>query len=247
MHSLRTFSLVILGAAVSCGASAWGAPPLKLDAVGSAVDLAAEAAAKGTEIETQLASADAYQEATDKVRQSASLLAVLGQALAEHPQDSPLKKSGPDLRDAAIVIARAKTYEDAKAALPKLQAALKGESSGAAAEFNWAKLTRMHPAMEEMNQRSSQLRRVLRRPKDPAADSRHALAIAVLAVATHADTHEVKNPADTPKWHAFAAQLQQHFSDTAAKIQAKDTAAANTAFLAGMATCKECHEVFHNE
>lgn len=228
------------------GTALSAAPPIPLDKVAPAEDLEAEAKALGPQLATWLASAEAYQENTDKLRQTASLLAVMGQALAEHPQASALKTTGPSIRQAAMTIARSKSYDEAKAAWPQLQQALAGEAAGEIpVEYDWAKLTRMHPAMEEMNQRASQLRRLLRRPKDPAADSRHATAIALLAVTAYADTHEVKNPADTPRWHEFAEALQKHMSASAAAIKAKQTAEANREFLAGMETCNKCHEVFH--
>jgi len=219
--------------------------PLPLDKVASADDLVAEALAKGAEIEGYLASAEAYQQNADKLRPSASLLAVVGQALSEHPQDSKLKAAGPSLREGAMALARSRSFEEAKAAWPTVQAALGGNATGQPpVEFDWAKLTKMHPSMEEMNSRASQLRRVLRRPKDPAVDSRHATAIALLAVATHADVHEVKNPADTPKWHAWSVALQERMSASAKAIQAKDTATANKEFIAGMDTCTQCHDAF---
>jgi hypothetical protein len=229
-------------------AAAFASAPLPLDKVISAEDLIAEAAATGATIEPYLASAEAYMQNVDKLKPSASLLAVIGQALAEHPQETKLKSAGPSLREASILIARSKTYEEAKAAWPQVQAALQGQATGQpAVEFDWAKLSKMHPAMEEMNARGTALRRLLRRPKDPAADSRNAAVIALLAVTAHADTHEVKNPVDTPKWHEFATALQQHMSAAAAAIKAKDAAAGTKHFQAGMETCNKCHEVFHKE
>uniref|UniRef100_A0A7C4QSI7 Cytochrome c n=1 Tax=Schlesneria paludicola TaxID=360056 RepID=A0A7C4QSI7_9PLAN len=247
MLRLRRWGM-LCGVAAALGMLSIGdaAAPLPLDKVAPADDLAAEAVAKGQELLGWVESADAYQEHADKVRQTASLLAVLGQALAEHPQGSALKAAGPSLRQAAIAIARSKTHDEAKAAVPHLRAALGGQATGdLPVDYDWAKLASMHPAMEEMNQRASQLRRLLRRPKDPQADSRHATAIALLAVAAYADTHEVKNPADTPRWQEMAAALQKHMSASAQAIKARQTAEANREFLAGMETCNKCHEVFN--
>lgn len=225
--------------------AAIGGAPLPLEKVVPAEDLVAEAAAKGAEIEPFLASAEAYNENVDKLRSSASLLAVIGQAAAEHPQTSKLKTSGPSLRDAAIVIARSQTYDEAKAAWPAVQAALEGKSTGnPVVDFDWARLTKMHPAMEEMNQRATQMRRLLRRPKDPATDSLHVSAIALLAVTTHADTHEVKKEADLPQWRELAIALQEHMSAVASAVKAKNTALATERFQAGMETCNKCHEAF---
>lgn len=243
MNVKASWLMMIAGAGMC--AVAWGGAPAPLEKVISADDLVAEAAAKGAEIEPFLASAEAYMENVDKLRASAGLLAVIGQAAAEHPQASALKAAGPSLRDAASIVARSKTYDEAKAAWPAVQNALAGKATGQpAAEFDWAKLTKMHPAMEEMNTRSSQLRRLLRRPKDPAVDSRHASAIALLAVTTHADTHEVKKDSDLPQWRELATALQEHMSAAAAAIKAKDTMQATQRFTAGMETCTKCHDVF---
>jgi hypothetical protein len=246
--TIRHHWLSAIAVTLAASVAVEAAPPLPLEKVIGADDLVAEAAAKGAQIEPFLASAEAYQQNADKLKASASLLAVIGQALAEHPQDSKLKAAGPSLRDAAIALARSENYDDAKSAWPKVQAALAGKADGKVpVDFDWAKLSKMHPAMEEMNARSSQLRRLLRRPKDAAVDSRHASAIALLAVTAYADTHEVKNPADLPQWRELATALQQHMSAAAAAIKAKDTMQATQRFQAGMETCTKCHDAFQTQ
>lgn len=237
---LPTFlSVLLVSAPLFAGA------PIKVETVGSGADLVREAGVKLTELEGYLASADAFMQNGDKLRPSASLLALIGQALAEHPDDTKLKAAGPDIRDAAMKIARAKTYEEAQAAWPSLKSALDGKASGQAVkEFDWAKLSKMHPAMEEMNARAAKFRRVLRRPKDPAEDSSHVMAIALAGIATHADTHEVKDKADLPEWYRLATALHENMAASAAAVRAKDTAAAQMKFNAGMETCQQCHDKF---
>jgi hypothetical protein len=231
--------LVLSASALLAGA------PIKVETVGTGADLVREAGVKATEIEGYLASADAFKEHGDKLRPSASLLALIGQALVEHPDDTKLKAAGPDIRDAAMKIARAKTFEEAQAAWPSLKSALDGKASGQAAkEFDWAKISRMHPAMEEMNGRAAKFRRVLRRPKDPAEDSSHVMAIALAAIAAYADTHEVKDKADLPEWYRMATALHENMAASAAAVRAKDTAAAQAKFTAGMETCQQCHDKF---
>lgn len=245
MHKLVLWSLaaLFLGTAFAIAEL-----PVKLDEFAPVDDLVAEAQDRIKDLTGDLLkSEESYKEHGDKVRQAASMLAVVSQAIAEHPAASDLKAAAPNLRDAAIVIARSKSFEDATKGATQLQAAAKGEAKGAPVEFNWAKLTRMHPSMEEMNARATQMRRLLRRPKDPAADSRHCLAIAALALATHADTHEVKNPGDLPKWHAFSQELADHMAAAARATKAKDKDAAAKHFAAGMETCNRCHEVFQEK
>jgi hypothetical protein len=245
MHKLVLWGVACL----SIGAAAAMAElPVKLDEFAAVNDLVAEAQDRIQELTGDLIKTEeSYKEHGDKIRQAASMLAVVSQAIAEHPSASELKEVAPNLRDAAIVISRSKSFADAAKGVDQLQAAAKGEAKGAAIEFNWAKLTRMHPSMEEMNARATQMRRLLRRPKDPAADSRNCLAIATLALATHADTHEVKNSGDLPKWHAFSKELADQMASAAKAVQAKDKEAASKHFAAGMETCNRCHEVFKDQ
>lgn len=220
------------------------APPLPLEKVASAEELVAEAEALGADIRDCLATQDSYDEFGSKLKSSGSLLMLVGQALAEHPQPSKLKASGADLRDAAIELNRALGYAAAKAALPAINAALEGKSSGkTVVDIEWSKLMRYRPAMDQMNQQLPALRRVMRRPKDPVADSRQMFAMALLALPMHADP-KVKNPADIPEWQAFTTSMQTHLADATAKLKAKENAAANDAFVAGMANCNKCHERF---
>ncbi|MDZ4684859.1 MAG: hypothetical protein SH850_07175 [Planctomycetaceae bacterium] len=239
MRLPMSFALTLTTSALFAGA------PIKVETVGTGADLVREAGVKAVEVEGFLASAESFKENGDKLRPSASLLALIGQALAEHPDDTKLKATGPDIRDAAMKIARATTFEEAQAAWPMLKSALDGKATGQAAkEFDWAKLSKMHPAMEEMNGRAAKFRRVLRRPKDPAEDSSHVMAIALAAIATHADTHEVKDKADLPEWYRLATALHENMAASAAAVRAKDTATAGMKFTAGMDTCQQCHDKF---
>ncbi len=224
--------------------SIYAAPPLPLEKVATADELVAEAQALGTDIHDCLASQDSYDEYGQKLKHATSLLMLVGQALAEYPQPSKLKASGADLRDAAIELNRALGYTAAKAALPAIDAALEGKTTGKAkVDVEWSKLMRYRPAMDQMNQRLPALRRVMRRPKDPVGDSRQMFAMALLSLPMHADP-KVKNSADIPEWEAFCVSMQTHLSDATAKLKARDNAAANDAFVAGMANCNKCHERF---
>lgn len=220
------------------------APPSPREKVASAEDLVAEAEALGKDIEDCLSSRDRYEEFGGKLKHSTSLLMIVGQLLAEHPQPSKLKASGADLRDAAIVLNQALNYEAATAAVPAIRAALDGKSTGkAAVDVEWPKLMKYRPAMDQMNRQLPALRRVMRRPKDPAAESRQLLAMALLAIPMHADPR-VKTPAEIPEWQAFCESMQTHLSDATARMKAKDFAGANDAFVTGMANCNACHERF---
>ncbi len=243
MPSLR----LIVGIVLLSTAALHAAPPLPLDKVATAEDLVAEAQALGADIHECLATRESYDEYGGKLKHSTSLLMIVGQVLAEHPQSSKLKASGADLRDAAIALNQTLNYDAARAALPAVEAALDGKATGkAVVDVDWPKLMRYRPAMDQMNQRLPALRRVMRRPKDPVADSRQMLAMALLSLPMHADA-KVKNPADIPEWQAFTASMQTQLSDAAMKLKAKDPAGANEAFIAGMANCNKCHERFKSQ
>lgn len=233
-----------LGCTLLAGSALMAAAPIAPADIGPAADLEAEAVAKTSELEAIVASEEAYEAGKEKVRQAATVLTCLAQALAEHSDAGDVAAKGPGIRDAAKALAGTKDLATARAAFAEVKKAWEEAQAGAAVEFDWAKLGNMHATMEEMNSRSAALRKALKRSKDAAVESRHALTIAVLAVATHADTHEVKSDDDKPQWYEWAAELQEHFSATSAAIKAKDTKLANIHFAKGMETCEQCHGEF---
>ncbi|HET6422279.1 MAG TPA: hypothetical protein VFG20_01270 [Planctomycetaceae bacterium] len=239
MRTCVWMMVALLGSTVS-----HAAPPLPLENLATADDLVAEAQALGKDIEECLASRDSYEEFGSKLKHSTSLLMIVGQVLAEHPQPSKLKAAGADLRDAAIVLNQTLSYDAAKAAQPAVRDALDGKSTGkAAVDVPWPQLMKYRPAMDQMNQRLPALRRVMRRPKDPVVESRQMLAMALLSIPMHADPR-IKTPEEIPEWQAFTQSMQTHLSDATVKLKAKDLPAANEAFVAGMANCNKCHERF---
>lgn len=244
--SKRSFFVLMAGLLAVGGIEpASAAAPVKIAEIASVDDLNAEISAKLTEIADGFQSEQAFEQNGAQVRQAASVLAVLAQALADTDQSSGLKPAAPTLREAARKIAGTKDFKEAKAAFEQAKAAASGKAESAApADYDWGKLAKMHPLMEELNGRSAKLRRELRRLRNPDEARRGAMTMALIAVATQADTHEVKQEQDLPEWRKHAQDLQQSMTELAAAIKAKDTAKANTVFVAGMETCKSCHEKF---
>ena len=244
MTALRLWIPLVVAVVVSGWFAALAAPPTKLSEVASTDDLVAEITARLSDIEQALASAESYRERLDSMRRSATHLAICAQALAEHEADSKLKPSGPDLRDAALVIARSRSYDEATKTLSALKAAAGGMASGTATiEYDWGKLARLGSVMSALKSRSESLRRAMRKPGDPAEDSRHATAIALLALVAHGDTHALKDPADKPRWQELSLEVQRHFTKAATAIKARDESAADH-FRLGMEACNTCHEKF---
>lgn len=242
--SRRRWTLLCMMVVLIGWLTAIAAPPTKISEVASVDDLVAEVAARMSDIELALASAESYRERGDSMRRSATYLAICAQALAEHESDSKLKPSGPDLRDAALAIARSTSFDDATKVLPALKAASNGKASGTATvEYDWGKLSRLGSVMSALKLHRESLRRALRKPGDPVEDSRHATAMALLALVAHGDTHAVKDPADKPRWRELSLELQRHMTKTAAAIKARDESAPDH-FRLGMETCNTCHEKF---
>ena len=223
---------------------AFGEAPAKVSEVAPVEDLAREA-------EAQVATAEqlvAGEFSELKIGQAGGVLALLGQAIAEHPDKSKVKISGPDLRDAAMALSKTKSAGDAKAALGRVKEALAGKGGAASTEAQWNKLANLHRLMEEVNFRNSRLRRIVRRPgKDPVEDSLHATTLAVIALAVEADTHEVKNPDDLPKWREYTRGFRTNMTAMATALKAKDAAAAKDAFTKANQSCNDCHAHFRIE
>lgn len=189
-----------------------------------------------------------YEDAKDgEVRQAFGLLACIGQALAEHGKNESVKIQGPALRDAALQFKRKASLEDAQKALEAVKLAVAGQAEGDhAKEYPWNKLINMHPMMEEMNDRNSKILRVLRRPRGKAEEPIHATTWVVLGLAMHADTHEVKNDADIPKWHQFSDDFREAAIKLGEAIRAKDKDEGKKWFDKANESCDACHEIFQD-
>ena len=223
--------------------------PFKISEVVSVEDLAAEAQAKLALLEKHLADNESYLAAKKKkIPQAAGTLACLAQALVEHSDGETSNIAAADLRDAALQVIGSKSYEDAAVALSSVKQAVAGNSSGSASnEHAWNKLINLHRLMEEVRARNSKLRRVTRKSRDPNKDSLHASTLAVLAIAMHADTHEVKSAEDVAKWQEYSVELQQAMTKVSAALKAGDTKTANSLWRAGQKSCSACHKAYRDE
>lgn len=224
-----------------------GEKPFKLADVASAKDIAAEAADQKATLAELLEDEQSFTAEKKPIAQAAGVLAVLGQALAEHPDASSVKIHGADLREAARKVIQSKSHKDAVAGLAGIDEALAGKSSGTAEkEYAWNKLINLHRMMEEFNDRNSKLRRVIRRPNDAEADSRHATTLALLAIAMHADTHEVKKESEIPKWQGWSLDFQQNMTHLATALKKQDADMAKMYYTQSLNSCKECHAAFRH-
>lgn len=223
-------------------------PPVPLAQVAPLEDLVLEVDDRIKALEKLLASEESFEENKETaVWQGFTVLAVIGQGIAEHPDHGKTKIQGPHLRDAARQFTAKSSYDEAKAALEAVTKAHTGGASGdASVEHDWAKLVRMHPMMYEIEERSGSLNRVIRRPRGRADEPVHASVIALLTLAMHADTHEVKNPDEIPQWHALAREYLDTMTGVAKAVRQKDKETAGELMVKATATCDKCHEKFRD-
>lgn len=224
---------------------AWGDAPQKVAEIATVEDLSAEIADKLTLLGTQLASADDYAKTLEKkeVPQAAGVIACMAQAIVEHPDQAKAKFHAADVREAAIALKNAKTFDEAVKAFGQLKEAQAGKSAGTAKpEAEWNKLTGLGRMMEEINTRSSSIRRALRRLQEPEKIARDCSTLAVLALAMEVDTHEVKDPSQLPLWKELSAKYRTEMISMAKAVRAKDSAKASEHLAAANMACNQCHE-----
>lgn len=240
-------AFLILACVVLTGSiwlSAGAAEKVNFNDVAPIADLTAAVNGKITSLTDALADNDSYLKAKKKqIPQDAGTIAVLAQAIAEHSGNSAVKVAAPDLRDAAIKLAKSGDYKTAKDAFETVRKASQGEVMKVAKqEADWAKLIDMDSLMGEVNTRYARLRKAARKfPADAAEPTQDAEVLAVLAVAIAADTHEVKDRADLPKWEKYSTELRTGMIKVAADAKAKNDAALKDSFLAAGKSCNGCH------
>lgn len=224
---------------------AWGEAPQKVAEVATVEDLVAEINAKVELLGQQVADADAFAKTLEKkeVNQAAGVVACMAQAIVEHPEKAKAKFHAADLRDAAVMLRAAKTFDDASKLFAAVKEAHAGNSPGTAkADAEWNKLTSQGRMMEEINSRSATIRRGLRRLQKPDETARDCSTLAILALAMEADTHEVKDPAQLPLWKDLSIKYRTEMIAMSKAVRVKDTAQATVHFTAANEACNKCHE-----
>lgn len=244
---LFTVCVAALGASILIPCEA--AAPLKIAAVAPVADLVAEAEIKIKALDEALATDKSYSESKGtSIPADAGVLAVLAQSIAESEEKATWKASAPDLRDGAVTVARAKSYDEAKAGLAAVKSAYEGKAGAAKPEAEWNKLCRLGALMKEVNKRNGKLRRATRLvPPNADEAARDASVLAVLGLAAHDDVHEVKDAAQIPEWQKFSKEFSIQMTATAAALKKKDKDAAGDAFKKANAACTDCHEKFRKE
>lgn len=212
--------------------------------------LAAEAEAQSAKLGELLATKENYEAlAADvlkrrQVPQVGGIVAIVAQTLAEHPQKEKTKINPTALRAAGLAVQKAGSYEEAQLAHEQVKAALAGMGEAGEIEHDWTKLTDLYNMMEEVNLRSAQLGRSLRRPRDIEETIRDATLLALLAVVMEHDTHTVVDESKIPQWKKYSVTYRDSMIKVADSLRAEDPAAARAAYFAGVRACDFCHEDF---
>lgn len=225
--------------------SARGAAPQKIAEIATVDDLVAEINSKVELLGQHVATADAFAKAQEKkeINQAAGVIACMAQAIVEHPEATKANFKAADLRDAAVALRPAKSFDDAAKLFAAVKEAHAGKSTGTAKpEAEWNKLTGLGRMMEEINSRSATIRRSLRRLQKPDETARDCTTLAVLALAMEVDTHEVHDKNQLPLWKDLSAKYRIEMAAMAKAVRAKDTAKANEHFTAANEACNKCHE-----
>ncbi len=242
------FSTLVVSSLIIGGQDGFAKAPIAIETVATVEELEAEITAQLAAIE-EIVTAGKYEEKTEEAKQAAGVIAVLSQGLAEHPDHAKSKINGPAARDAAMAAADKKADAELfSGKLEELKKSLAGETSGDhAQEHPWNKLIRMHAMMEEINARNSKLRRALRRPKGEMDERLHAVTSAMLTVAMHADTHEVKDKTRVPEWEQLCVDYLTSLNDLSKSLGEKDADGAAKHYEAANQACDKCHELFRDE
>ena len=179
---------------------------------------------------------------------AAGVLAVIGQAIARHPDRSKAGFSGTALRDAALKLAESGSLEDAQKALVGVQAARGGGGDGGAVDdAAWYDLIPSYELMEEINTRNSRLVRVSRRPRGKPEEAAHAAVIALLCYPMHAQGEDyVLDDADLPDYRGLVIKYQREVADLGRAVRAKNGAEVKRLLLASKETCDHCHKVYRD-
>jgi cytochrome c556 len=238
------FTTIALALLLTCQAAA----PLKIASVAAVSDLVAEAEIQMKELETQLASEASYRENKKAITASAGILAVMAQGIGESEEKPAWKASNADLRDGALSVARAKNFQEAQAGLAAIKAAYGGKAAGAKSDAEWNRLAGLRSLMVEINSRNNKLKVAARKipadPKDLSDAVRHASVSAVLTLAVHDDTHEVKDKAAIPDWQRLAKDYSGNMTAASAALRKNDQQAVKAAYDKSRTACADCHEKY---
>ncbi len=215
-------------------------------------DLLAQVKQSTTDLDAWTGDEKIFAERADSIKDEAHTLAAIAVILAMHDQEHPLKPNNGLglLLVGAQAVSKAKDRAAALAGVEQIKLAQSADRPASPpATIAPAKVASLGRLMNRVAATNSKLRNALRRldPRRADENARHATTLAAIGQAIVFDTHEVKNPADLPKWFAMSNEMRDAFAELSRAIRAGDKDAATTASTRVQKNCDACHEVFHNE
>ncbi|MCE9608396.1 MAG: cytochrome c [Planctomycetia bacterium] len=191
---------------------------------------------------------ESYGKAKDQLGKKANAVTALLQNVGNHDGKSSFQAGAVAGMTAARDLARSKDYATAKKAYDALLTATTTAGTSSSEQPKWEKFASLGRMMHETAEVNSRVRRNLRRFEKTKEDSAEAAAIlTAFAQATIYDTHEVKNPADLPKWYAMAVEMRDATVDLSKSVHGDDEAGFKKAVDRLGKSCDACHAVFHKE
>jgi hypothetical protein len=194
--------------------------------------------------------ADYSQGIKNRVKKDSNTLVVLLLVIGLHDQDSKLRAVAPTLLPLTQKLAAsAEDYSQAKPAFDELHAITEQGATGGQ-PLKWEKVAELGQLMKQVPTINNRLKRSLRErsfEKDAAKSAGYAAALAAIAQASMADTHEVKNPDDTQKWYDFCTTMRDAAGQINSAVHRQDFDAATAAMERMQTNCDDCHAVFREE
>lgn len=222
----------------------------KMSTVAPAESLTTAANQKIAALQKYVADSDTFEKSAKNLKRDAGMLAVLAQAIAEHDEESPLKKSAVPLRDAALKLAAATSQEGAAQALQAVTQAQSGQASGGELQHEWAELIDFDSLMSEIGQRNRNVGRAvrqMRRGLDQEARNEAALdadMLALLGLVVEADTYGNDDEESMAGWKKYAVLQRETAAQTASAFRNDDAKTLKFAYDGCRESCSGCHKDF---
>jgi hypothetical protein len=150
---------------------------------------------------------------------------------------------------AAEAVAKAKTFQAAKAAVAEVKKAVETGKANPTS-LKWEKVADIVELMKAVPLANNRLKRNVRatlfkrKSADNGADS---TTLAVIGQGSIADTSQAKTPEQAKQWQEFCIKMRDAAAAVNKEVHAGDQPAAEKAMANLIKTCDTCHEVFHKE
>jgi hypothetical protein len=223
---------------------------VKVSSYAPAADLANQLTAIAARLDDLLAKPEEFDDARkSRIAKEANVAAVVALALALSDEKHPLRDSAPSALAAARAMATSEDYNKSKQSLDRLKTAIEGKSPppGATESVRGAPVAPLGLLMKEVPIINSNLKRSVQgeRFKSQAKVSAAAAAtLAAIAQESAGDHSAVKNPANTPKWEQFCAEMRDAAGHVNRAIHAGDSDETASAMKQLSQTCDRCHKAF---